>query len=230
MNKFSVAAFFVLLCTTGLFAYKWYHVRQAYIKSKVSKPCTYTAAQLNFERSATETDSSIVILGNSLIRGAKWDSLLNRRDIVNKGISGDKLRCMCERVKYLRGKVFLIEGGINDIHNNVPTDSIVSYFKVISERLLSRGDKPIINLVIYVSPRAKELFPHLNDYHVTNLKIDSINGRVMAYAKTKGIQVVDMNQKLTDGDKLKDEYTTDGVHLTEKAYRLWADELQKYLS
>lgn len=63
------------------------------------------------------------MLGDSITRGGKWTDLLNRSDIINRGIAGDTISCMSERTKYLHGKnakIWFIQGGINEIVSTPP--------------------------------------------------------------------------------------------------------------
>lgn len=100
------------------------------------------------------------MLGNSLIRHGNWDSLLRREDVINRGISGDRLECICERLKYLKNnkaKICFIEGGINDIPWQ-NSDSLLHYFETIANFWISEGNIPVFNLVLYISPKAGNFF------------------------------------------------------------------------
>src|SRR5689334_23369715 len=96
-----------------------------------SSPCSYQLKYFDFHYRKENDHPSIIMLGNSLIWQMNWDSLLNRKDIINRGIAGDNLQCICERLVYLKNttaKIVFIEGGINDIPGK-NADTLFSYYK-----------------------------------------------------------------------------------------------------
>ncbi len=197
-------------------------------------PCQYPLKYYDFHY-RKETDSpAIIMLGNSLIRHAKWDSLLNRKDVINRGISGDNLKCICERLAYLKNytaKIVFVEGGINDIPGN-NVDTLFNYYQQIINFWWTEKKIPVINLVLYISPKAGEKFPSRIDYKSINTTVKNLNDKLRTFAIDKKIDFIDLNPLLSDEQtfQLKDQYTTDGVHLTADAYKIWTEQIKAILN
>ncbi len=60
--------------------------------------------------------------------------------------------------------------------------------------------------------------------------IDEVNAFLQELAKSKKIAYIDINPQLSENKRLKKQFTTDGVHLTEVAYNIWAEEIKKVLN
>ncbi|MDP4283720.1 MAG: GDSL-type esterase/lipase family protein [Bacteroidota bacterium] len=171
------------------------------------------------------------MLGNSLIRHGKWDSLLSRKDVINRGISGDRLKCICERLSYLDGynpKICFIEGGINDLPGSNP-DSLFEDYKQIVSYFKKRKIIPIINLVLFINPRAGLKWDIRKNYISINKQVAYLDERLIVYSSSEHITYIDLNKKLCHDNVLMDKYTTDGVHLTSEGYRIWSDEIKNIL-
>jgi lysophospholipase L1-like esterase len=195
--------------------------------------CTYSLSYFDFHYRKESQNPKIIMLGNSLIRHGNWDSLLDRSDVINRGISGDRLECICERLKYLKdskAKIRFIEGGINDIPWQ-DMDSLFHYYKVITDFCVSHGKIPVINLLLYISPKAGEFFPSRKDYEQINEYVARLNEKIIEFANKNKIDVIDLNAKISDTKNriLLDRYTTDGVHLQPLVYGIWKKEINKIL-
>jgi hypothetical protein len=151
----SVIAVILLLFTT----YKafWYRSKLNTSSENRSKVCLYQLNQFDFHYS-NETDSpNIIMLGNSLIREGHWDSLLNRKDVINRGVGGDKLYCICDRLQYLKNssaKICFIEGGINDLLSLEKPELLFNYYKQIALFWKNENKIPVINLSV-LSPQKR---------------------------------------------------------------------------
>ncbi|MCX8009740.1 MAG: GDSL-type esterase/lipase family protein [Ignavibacteria bacterium] len=169
--------------------------------------------------------ADIVMLGNSITFGVDWSELLNRKDVVNRGIGGDYTEGMLNRIQYVykvKPQICFIMAGINDIYENIPVETIFNNYKKIIEGLKKNLIIPVIQSTLYVSDKwifSKE----------KNLEVQKLNSLLKNYAKENKIEFLDLNSKLADEMKLKDEYTYDGVHLTAKAYEIWGKEVDKIL-
>jgi lysophospholipase L1-like esterase len=201
-------------------------------KDSTQLDCSYALKYFDFHYKQECDSPKIIMLGNSIIRGAKWTDLLKRQDVINRGISGDNLPCMRERLKYLKGKnakIWFIEGGINDLPWKTPS-LLFDNYKSIIEFVRIENSIPVINLVFYLSPKAGAKYPGRADYKKINGLITELNSMLIYYAKSNNIDFIDLNKIIADKDNvLKDEYTTDGVHLTDSAYKEWSNMINKIL-
>jgi alpha-glucosidase len=219
----NLLTFTVLLFTIGDFSQK-----------EELEPCLYQLENFDFHYKKEWGKPNIIMVGTSLTRHAHWDTLLHRTDIINRGISGNKLRCIVERLAYLKGtsaKICFIEGGIIDLPAQNP-DTLVNFYKKIIAFWKSEKVIPVLSLVLYISPKAGINYPYLRDHLAVNTIIRDLNNKTRKYAEENDVDFIDLNKAICDEQRLilKDEYTLDGIHLTESAYKIWAFEIEKILS
>jgi lysophospholipase L1-like esterase len=176
----------------------------------------------------------IVMLGNSLTEGARWNELLGRLSVVERGITSDMLEGYANRMNYvysLKPKICFICGGLNDIFNWVPVEQIYeTYIKIVSD-LKTRNIIPVIQYTVYVG---KDLMKNQNITLETikgrNEEVTKLNKLLADYAKKNNIDNINLNARLTAADGLlRSEYTWDGIHFKAAAYRIWAEEVDKVL-
>ena len=173
----------------------------------------------------------IIMLGNSLTDGAEWNELLHNRHVKNRGIVGDIVQGMYERMEpILKGqpKKIFIMGGVNDISHNVSGDSI------------ARAIERLIVLIKTRSPRTKiylqSMLPFNNDVRLWKLLKDREhvvvegNRALEQVARRQRVTWIDLYPLFVDADgKLKAEYTNDGLHLLGPAYLIWRDAIKPYV-
>lgn len=182
--------------------------------------------QIEFYKIYETEQADIVMLGNSITHGVKWNELLGRNDVVGRGIPSDILEGFVARLYYvtkLKPKIVFIMGGINDIYNWTSVSKIFETYKQVINRLQSLGIRPVIQSTLYVA----ESYPSSAD---RNTQVTLLNGMLKQYAEENDIAFINLNLRMSVGEKLKDYLTYDGVHLNAKGYSLWGRELQKFLS
>ena len=64
-----------------------------------------------------------------------------------------------------------------------------------------------------------------SDLGISSSKIVEFNNGVSEIASQYNIEYVDIYHLLVNDGYIKPEYTTDGVHLTDEAYQVWATEM-----
>lgn len=193
--------------------------------------CSYQFGSFDFHYRKDPDTVRVIMFGNSMIQAGDWGKLLNRDDVANRGIAGDNLPCMCQRVKYLhdvKAKFWVIEGGTNDIVTR-SVDTVFSDYKQLIQLIQATGSKPIISLVFYLSPKAGEAYDARKNYKAINDKIKSLNAVLTSYAEQKRLLYLDPNAELSNNSVLQDQYTTDGVHLNEKGYQIWGNMIRRLL-
>ncbi len=172
------------------------------------------------------TDSAaIVMLGNSITFGVQWNELMGRPGIVNRGIVSDVTRGFLHRmntVYQLHPVLCCVMGGINDLYNDIPVDSVFSTYVRIIQGLRDHNITPVIQSTLYVSPRWKRSVEK-------NREVDALNILLEGYARSEGIDYIPLNDVLSTGGQLRDDVTFDGVHLRAAGYRLWRDMLEPVL-
>jgi hypothetical protein len=86
-------------------------------------------------------EKDIVFLGNSITDGCEWSELFNDSNIKNRGISGDIVQGVYERLDpIIKGhpkKIFLLIG-INDVSHDLKADTIVRAIEKVVVKIKKR--------------------------------------------------------------------------------------------
>lgn len=171
---------------------------------------------------------NIVMLGTSLTAFANWTELLDRQDIANKGICGDNTEGFLTRlnsVVNLKPEICFIEGGVNDLNHEVHPDTIIQNLSSIIDTLQAHGIKPVLTKVTLLTKTFKTKNPL-----ELNKKIKALNKQIFRLAKEKNIRFIDLNPYVSGEHFLHPGYALeDGIHFTEKTYRVWKEEVEKIL-
>jgi lysophospholipase L1-like esterase len=179
--------------------------------------------------------ADIVMLGNSITHGAAWNELLGRSNVVERGIPSDVLRGYLARINdvyKLNPKIVFIMGGLNDVYNWTSVQEIFTVYVRILNGLKAKKIIPVIQSTTYASKNYGKDYggtPETN--RDRNKEIDKLNKLLSDYARTNGIDYIDLNSLLTAKDGyLKPELTWDGVHYKAEAYKIWSREVEKVLA
>ncbi len=176
--------------------------------------------------------SDIIMLGNSLTDGAEWNELFHNPHVKNRGIIGDIVQGLYERMEpILQGqpkKIFILSG-VNDVSHGVDGDSI------------GRVMEKLIILIKERSPRTKiylqSMLPFNTDVQMWKLLKDReqvvIDGnRAMEEAcKRQGVTWINLYPLFVDKNgKLREDLTNDGLHLLGPGYLIWRDAIINYVN
>lgn len=170
--------------------------------------------------------ADIVFLGNSITYGGNWSELLGRNNVVNRGIGGDNLPGMLNRLHQilrLKPKICFVMAGINDLYSDAPVNEVFRRYAQLIDSLRAHSIVPVIQSTLHVNPKWKRS-------EEKNLLVRQLNEMLQLYSREHEHGFVDLNALLSVDGVLKDEYTTDGVHLTPAAYAVWRDALEPVLT
>ncbi len=184
-----------------------------------------------FEELGTDS-TSIVFFGNSLTHGCEWHELLDNPNVLNRGINGDIVEGLYERVGSITkghpAKIFLLIG-VNDVSHDLTADSIAAAI----ENLIVRIQRETPGTKLYL----QSLLPINNSFgryrKLTGKEqvIRDINALLEPMAQRYGITWIDLHQAFCDADgNLRAELTNDGLHLMAPGYRIWRDILLPYVN
>lgn len=166
--------------------------------------------------------ADIVMLGNSITARADWSELLDRNDIVNRGIDSDVTEGYLNRMGSIYSvcpKICFIMGGVNDIARKIPLESTVRNMVQICISLKEHQIIPVLQSVLYVA----DTYP---EYEKMNVKIHKMNLELERVASEIDIRFVDLNQDLSSEKVLMTEYVLgDGIHLNGSGYAKWGTVL-----
>lgn len=160
----------------------------------------------------------IVMLGNSITARVDWTELLNRNDVINRGIGSDITEGFLSRMDNIysvKPKICYIMGGVNDIARNIPQEVTVQNIKKIIEELKQHNIIPVLQSVLFVTDT------YANN-QVINQKIGSLNSELVNIANKCNVTFLDLNAHLSSGNQLISEYALkDGIHLKGAGYDKW---------
>lgn len=111
-------------------------------------------------------DSSIIILGNSIIEGANWSELFGNDRIINRGISADVTQGVIDRmdeiIRHQAAKLF-IAIGTNDISRSIPIETILANYQEILNRMKKESPttKIYIQSLLPVAVEANSMYTHI---------------------------------------------------------------------
>jgi lysophospholipase L1-like esterase len=138
--------------------------------------------------------------------------------VVNQGIDGNSTQNMLERyqlsVASEKPDIVLIWGGINDLSAMIPPNSVLLNIVQLVEKTRDINALP---MVLDVAP--------VSGIHFNKI-IKELNKMIQEYCAKKHVKYIDIFNLLVDCEgKLAEEYSNDGVHLSDPAYRKIIDLL-----
>lgn len=172
--------------------------------------------------------NQIIFLGDSLTDSAEWRELLDNPRIINRGIYGDTTSSLFNRIEeVVEGKprqIFLLIG-INDIHREIPLDTILENYQQILATI--REKSPETDVVVQsVLPINNKEFTRT----MSNETVMELNGQIKALAEQFSYRYIDLFSKFADHrQQLNPKYTEDGVHLNGEGYLNWKEQIAPYL-
>jgi len=173
----------------------------------------------------------IVFLGNSLTDGCEFNELFNNKHIKNRGITGDIVQGLIDRVQPIvdgqPSKIFILTG-VNDVSHGVDGDSI------------ARAMERLIVIIKQGSPRTRiylqSMLPFNNDVRLwkklegREQVVRDGNRALQQVAQRQGVTWIDLYPLFVDADgKLRRELTNDGLHLMGAGYLIWRDAIKQYV-
>jgi lysophospholipase L1-like esterase len=180
-------------------------------------------------------EKNVVLLGDSITEGFKVDKYFPDRHVLNRGIGADIignklpesdhrgiLRRMDESVFDCNPSDVFLLIGINDLGmGHKPAD-------------IEAGDREILEQIKKKAPAVhvhiESLLPTRDNYAKHNANVNDSNNRLQKLAKEFDYDYVDLHSKMTDDKgELKKEFTPEGLHLKEGAYKVWQAEINRIL-
>lgn len=167
-----------------------------------------------------------LFLGDSITDWFNTEELLSEYSIDNRGVAGDATDDTYDLIDSIDftihyDKVFLCIG-TNDLARGKSEENIVANIANIVKKInsLSPNSKIIV----------ESIFPTRENVVRPNEKIVSVNLLLEDKSDLFGYEFLNFYEHFIDEqNKLKEEFTEDGLHLTRAAYFVWADLLKKYL-
>lgn len=175
---------------------------------------------------------SIVMLGNSLTEGGDWPKLTGKKKLVNRGISGDEIMGIYDRMGQILPakpkKIFLL-AGVNDVSHNLPVDTITERMALLIDKI--QTESPKTKLYLQSLLPINESFGRYRKLTGKTDLIPEINTRLEELAKEKGITFINLFPLFAEpgSNTMRPTLTNDGLHLLSEGYEIWVKALKPYL-
>lgn len=175
--------------------------------------------------------TSIVFLGNSITNGGEWHELTGLPNALNRGISGDIVEGVENRLAPIvnghPAKIFLLIG-INDVSHHLSADSIATATINLAKHI--RQASPRTELYVQSILPVNPSFGRFKSIEGKDEIIREINSAVAPAVEAMGATWVNLYPAFADEEgHLRTDLTNDGLHLLGPGYVLWASLLAPYL-
>lgn len=163
--------------------------------------------------------SELVFLGDSLTMRHNWSAF----KASNMGIDGDTTRGILSRLHHAKdAKHIVLMIGVNDILNQTALKTIQDNYSNILNSFSAQQKITILSLLPLIDAKQTRII---------NQDIKTMNRWLKTQADTKKYDYINLYPHFLDAHKkgLKDAFTTDGIHLTSKAYKMWEKVLRDEL-
>ncbi len=221
-NKKSLCLFLLLLWSFPVMAQQLLFTRH------------YNDRYAQFEFAVDLDSTKIVMLGNSLTENAgDWNVLLETNNVVNRGISGDDAKGILYRLHQILPKkpraIFLM-CGINDLSHNLSAMQVFMKCKEVIDCI--RHEAPKTTLYVQSLLPFNESFGRWRTLTGRTDDVPIINQMIAEYCDDIGITYINLFPHFTQGESnvLEPSLTVDGLHLSRAGYKIWADQLNRYVS
>ncbi len=171
-------------------------------------------------------NENILLIGDSITEGFNTSRFLSGLKVINKGVSGDSTVECLQRIEKnwfedKPGLIFICIG-TNDFARDRSDEIILENISgvIIKVKTYSR----VSNIVI------TSLFPTRDNPPRPNSRINLFNKKLKELSAENNCLFFDLHKDFIDPEgNLKAEFTEDGLHLTEPAYKHWAEKLIIYI-
>ncbi len=169
---------------------------------------------------------SVVMIGDSITAGFDTKRYFPEDTIINYGVSGDSTVECLERIKkewfHTQPDVIFLCIGTNDLARERTDEFILVNIQNIvgAIRLFAKGS------TIYLT----SIFPTRKNEPRPNERINELNNKIEQQSVELGCTFFDLHEHFTDAlGMLRNEFTDDGLHLTDEGYTQWSNVLSKLM-
>lgn len=180
-----------------------------------------------------DTKKEIIFLGNSITEGCDWKTLFPKKNVVNRGISGDVTRGVLNRLDEVTSskpaKIFLLIG-TNDLARGKGVEHVVKYYRLILETIKddSKKTKLYIQSILPYNPNVGDQF---KGHKSKQKEVLIVNEILHKLAKEYKLIYIDIHSSFSnEKGELKAIYTDDGLHLNQLGNEHWEESLSKYVN
>ena len=187
----------------------------------------------NAFRMQNEVFQNVILLGDSITEGFDVAKYLPGRRVLNRGIGADVigndlpaednrgvLKRLDESVFNCAATDVFLMIGINDLGSGHTPAVMEQGYRDILQRIKTEAPR--------VRVHVQSVLPTRDNFAKHNANVVDFNGRLKKMAEEFGYDYIDVHALMIDDKgELKAEFTGDGLHLNEAAYRLWLAEVER---
>lgn len=216
------------LSLVSFFAFR--RIRTNYIVNEYFKEARWNELK-NLYASYKKCGHLTILFGNSITENFRF-FLPESDSLFNMGISGDFSEGLIKRVDIvtkLKPEHLFIKIGINDIVERVPLSKVKANYITLLDRIKTASPNTAVYIQSTLPTRnLKSFFRTSKDINRIVMKL---NRFLKTQAKERKITFIDLYPDFADeNNEMKQELTTDGVHLNEAGYAVWKKHLAKHIS
>ncbi|HEX6962420.1 MAG TPA: GDSL-type esterase/lipase family protein [Lacipirellula sp.] len=177
----------------------------------------------------------VVLLGDSITEGFDVAKYLPGRRVLNRGIGADVIgNALSEDdprgvLKRLEESVFdcaatdvFLLIGINDLGSGRTPDVMEKGYREILQRIKEKT--PAVRVHV------QSVLPTRDRHAKHNKPVLDFNERIKKLANEFGYDYIDLHSLMADDKgELKSEFTGDGLHLNDAAYKIWVSEVKQVM-
>lgn len=162
-----------------------------------------------------------VLLGDSLSMWFPLEGLPGGQLWLNQGISGENSGQILKRLSAFsetRPDTIYVMAGTNDLRQGATDEVILDNLRQIVRRL--RRNHPQSQVIVQsILPTRLTTIP--------SERVRNLNQQIALIARQEGIGYLNLLTLFADGQgQLRQDLTTDGIHLTRRGYEVWQETLQ----
>ena len=168
-------------------------------------------------------NQEIIFLGDSITEGGEWNELFANPNVKNRGINGDIIEGVMKRLDEVVSskpkKIFLMIG-LNSLIDHRPP-KIGELYRELVQTILKRSPETTLYLqsILPINELVRKTM-------VDNQDVIAINESIQKTAAEFGLEYIDLHAVFKDNNgRLKNEFTSDGIHLNGAAYMHWKNAI-----
>ncbi|HEY1066842.1 MAG TPA: GDSL-type esterase/lipase family protein [Pirellulales bacterium] len=189
----------------------------------------------NAFRQQNEQLQFVVLLGDSITEGFDVAKYMPGRRVLNRGIGADVigndlpaddnrgvLKRLDESVFNCAATDVFLMIGINDLGSGRTPETMEKGYRDVLQRIKTETPR--------VRVHVQSVLPTRDKYAKHNANVVDFNERLQKLAEEFGYDYLDVHALMVDDKgELKADYTGDGLHLNEMAYKAWLAEIERVM-
>jgi len=200
-----------------------------YLKMKYIQKTDPTAYSILYKdknsiyHSMPTSDKEILFIGDSLTDYCQWNELFGNPNIKNRGIAGDDISGVINRMDdLLRNKprkIFLMIGINNLIHQNT-ADQVLNNYEILIKIIKTKSP----HTTLYI----ESILPTYGKDKYFNDQITLINKSLSDFSIKYNAKYINLYDSFKDNDgQLAKNYSFDGLHMNGVGYHLWKTKIDE---